>query len=245
MSESLLKKAVKKLNIKFPVARLSREMEYSQGVISEYLNGKREMSEAFKEKFEKIFSFSFSELEIVGAEKIGTNDAKPIFYNDEVEIFTNKNGIKFQLYPDDTYKIEVLKIPFPAYATYLEVYNDEEKLKNEFTTTTFKVDKIAKGYYLAFDIKNDSMNGGGIDDTPNGAEILAREIGRHLWNGKFRHEKYGYILMTKKNIYHKDIKSYDENTGMLTLSSRNPLEQDFELSINDVFRIFNVIKRTF
>jgi len=67
----------------------------------------------------------------------------------------------------------------------------------------------------------------------------------NLWNGKFRIEKYGYILMTEKAIYHKDIKAYDESTGSLILSSRNPLEEDFEISINEVYRIFNVIKRTF
>jgi hypothetical protein len=32
---------------------------------------------------------------------------------------------------------------------------------------------------------------------------------------------------------------------MFTLHSRNPQEEDFELSINDVYRIFSVIKRSF
>lgn len=245
MSESMLKKAAKLLKIKYPVSTISKELNYSQGVISEYLNGKREMSDSFKEIFEKHFNFSFSEIEKEIISDTLKSDAKESFQDNEIETYVNKNGAKFYLYPDDTFKIEVLKIPFPAYATYLEAYNDEEKLKHEFSTTTFKVDKVAKGNYLAFDIKNDSMNGGGIDDTPNGAEILAREIGQHLWNGKFRKEKYGYILMTKKAIYHKDIKEYNTETGELLLSSRNPECEDFKIGINDVFRIFNVIKRTF
>lgn len=195
-----------------------------------------------------LFQMIFDEIEKKGynlqKERV-RNDADISNNDEEIENYTNKNGVKFYIYPDDTYKIEVLKIPFPAYATYLEVFNDEDKLKQEFTTTTFKVDKVAKGNYLAFDVKNDSMWNEGGYDTPDGAEILAREIGRHLWNGRFKNEKYGYILMTKQNIFHKDIKDYNEQTGEITLSSRNPECEDFKISINDVFRLFNVIKRTF
>mgnify|MGYP007112212607 CR=1 FL=1 len=74
--------------------------------------------------------------------------------------------------------------------------------------------------------------------------MLARELGRHLWQS-FRKEKYGYILMTKSNIYHKDIIDFDTEKGILTLHSRNSNCKDFTISINDVYRIFYVIKRTF
>lgn len=165
--------------------------------------------------------------------------------DEEIEVFENKNGIKFFVYPDGTTKIEVVKIPFNAYATFLEAYTDEEKLHTEFSKTIFTVDKVAKGNYLSFDIKNNSMNGGGIYDTPSGAEVLCREIGRHLWSGGFHKNDYGFILMTKNAIYHKDIKNYNKDNGMLTLSSRDKENKDFEVNINDVFRIFNVVKRTF
>ncbi|RUT68639.1 helix-turn-helix domain-containing protein [Flavobacterium cupreum] len=165
--------------------------------------------------------------------------------DDEIEIFTNKNGIKFYEYPDGSTKIEVIKVPFDAYASYLEAYNDDEKLHSEFSTATFTVDKVAKGNYLAFNIKNNSMNGGGIDDTPSGAEVLAREIGRHLWCNGFHKNKYGFILMTKNAIYHKDIGDCNNETGLLTLHSRNKSDDPFEIHMNDIYRIFNVIKRTF
>ena len=165
--------------------------------------------------------------------------------NDEMDIFYNKNGNKYSIKNDGSIDIEVVCLPFPAYASYLEVYMDEQQVLENFSTATFRVDKIGKGYYMAFNVKGDSMNGGGINDTPDGASILAREIGRHLWNGSFKHEKYGYILMTKNCIFHKDIKDYNANTGKLTLTSRNADCEDFELDINDVNRIFNVIKRNF
>lgn len=166
-------------------------------------------------------------------------------YENEAEIFINKNGIRFFEYPNGTIKVEVKKVPFKAYASYLESYNDEEKLNLEFEKTTFTVDKIGRGNYLAFCVKNESMNGGGIDDTPDGAEVLGRELGRHLWTDGFHKSKYGFILLTKKAIYHKDIKNYNKEDGMLLLASRNPKDGNFEININDVYSIYHVIKRTF
>lgn len=184
-------------------------------------------------------------LKLSNAHRSGRSDVLIKNYDDEIEVFENKNGIKFYLYPDDSIQIEVLKVPYKAYASYVEAYTDELKLNREFSKVSFKVDKIGKGNYLAFESQNDSMNGGGIDDTPGGADLLGREVGRHLWKDGFRKTKYGMILLTKRAIYHKDITSYNQETGMLTLNSRNPENKDFEISINDVFQIFNVIKRTF
>jgi hypothetical protein len=199
---------------------------------------KREsLSDLQMKEIEKYFEQKTNKSNIGGVELSNTDE--------EIEVFINKNGIKFYEYPDGSTKIEVLKIPFDAYASYLEVFNDDEKLYSEFSKSTFTVDKVAKGNYLAFNIKNDSMNGGGINDTPSGAEVLARELGKHLWNDGFHNSDYGFILMTKNAICHKDIKNYDRETGNLTLSSRNPTEKEFEISINDVYRIFKVIKRTF
>lgn len=200
-------------------------------------NKRKSLSELEKNEIEKFFHSKPNNLQKIEVELSNTDD--------EVEIFTNKNGIKFYEYPDGSTKIEVIKVPFDAYASYLEAYNDEEKLNSEFSTATFTVDKVAKGNYLAFNIKNNSMNGGGIDDTPSGAEVLAREIGRHLWCDGFHKNKYGFILMTKNAIYHKDIGDCNKETGLMTLKSRNNNDEPFEINMNDVYRIFNVIKRTF
>jgi transcriptional regulator with XRE-family HTH domain len=173
------------------------------------------------------------------------SDASILLLDDEPEIFTNKNNVKFFIFPDDSYKIEVPMMPFNAYASSdIECYYDEDYRNKEFKKTQFSVDKIGKGNYMAFKTKNNSMNGGGINDTPNGAEVLGREIGKHLWKSIHKND-LGFILMCKNSILHKDIINYNSDTGMFTLHSRNPLEEDFDISINDIYRIFNVIKRTF
>ncbi len=162
----------------------------------------------------------------------------------EIDILQNKNGNTYYMYEDGSVEIEVLNLPFPAYASYIQSYFDETQMMEELTTVRFAVDKVGKGNYMSFDIKGDSMNGGMLDDTPDGAKVLARELGKHLWQS-FRPEKYGYILMTKDNIYHKDIVDYNPDNGKLTLHSRNPKCEDFTINLNDVYRIFYIIKRTF
>lgn len=160
----------------------------------------------------------------------------------EIEIFTNKNGVKFFEYPDGSTKIEVIKYPFSAYATIIESFSDEYK-NAEFGKATFPVDKVAKGNYVAFTTKGESMNGGGIDDSPSGTDVLVRELGRQLWTSLHK-SKYGFIIITTEGIYHKDL-IYNAETGMYTLSSRNPKFKPSEVSINDVIKIYTVIKRTF
>ncbi|MRX70302.1 hypothetical protein SAMN06265349_101694 [Flavobacterium resistens] len=172
------------------------------------------------------------------------SEAKLFDDNQEPEILQNSNGNKYFVYPDGTIRIEVLKIPFQAYASYVECYHDELVLKDEFSTMTFKVDHIGRGHYLGFESVGDSMWNGGGYDTPSGADMLGREIGKHLWSNGFHSTKYGFVIIGKKGIWHKDITELKEN-GKITLSSRNPDSKSFDYPLNDVFQIFHVIKRSF
>lgn len=172
------------------------------------------------------------------------SEAKLFDDSQEPEILLNSNGNKYFVYPDGTIRIEVLKIPFQAHASYVECYNDELILKEEFSTMTFKVDHIGRGHYLGFESIGDSMWNGGGYDTPSGADMLGREIGKHLWLNGFHNTRYGFVIIGKKGIWHKDITELKEN-GKITLSSRNPDVKPFDYPLNDVFQIFHVIKRSF
>ncbi|AOR28769.1 hypothetical protein FORMB_17300 [Formosa sp. Hel1_33_131] len=160
--------------------------------------------------------------------------------------FENKNGNKFTELPDGSLMIQVPLVPFNAYASFLEVYEDEYKVKSKFETTYFTVDKIGKGNYIAFTVKNDSMNGGMLDDTPSGAQVLARELGKQHWRDGFNSTQYGWIIICETGIFHKDIKGPDEK-GDITCVSRNksPEFPEFPISLNEVHSIYKVIKRTF
>ena len=156
----------------------------------------------------------------------------------------NTNGNKFTEKPDGSFDIEVSLIPFEAYASYL-VSVEEATVHQDFERVVFNVDRYGRGHYQAFKINGNSMNGGSINDVPDGALVLGRELGRHLWKDGFRPADHGFVILSKENIFHKDIIDFDTETGDITCHSRNksPEYTDFKLNLNDVYQIFRVIKR--
>jgi DNA-binding XRE family transcriptional regulator len=156
--------------------------------------------------------------------------------------YINKNGNTFDKINNQLF-ITVPLVPFPAFAQYLHLAESNAIQFEEFDKMTFPVDHLGKGNYMAFKVSGDSMNGGGIDDVPDGSIVLAREIGMHLWKDNFRKTKHGFVIVTTTNIMVKDI--IDQVEGEITCHSRNesPEFPDFGLSLEDVRKIFHVVKR--
>lgn len=246
---------------------LAQKLGYTKSSFSQIVNGRVNISDNFIENLTK-FALSLSKHWLLTGEgsMLLTSHTSPAIqeltgdtptqelYNFEAtnitkdtvpEIMYNNHGNKFTFYPDGRIYIEVLKIPSSAHASYITCYHDDAQLIQEFDTVQFRVDKFGLGHYKAFDVVGDSMNGGNIEDTPDGAEVLGREVGRHLWEGGFRNTTYGFIVITKDATFLKDITNYDEKKGVITLSSRNKIYEPFEYPINSVYQIFHVIKRIF
>lgn len=219
--------------------------EYHKTQVSKWINGRNEPNTQTIERilkhfpdFKKYLDSEEPEKEVVNNV---ANEPKPLF---------NKNGNEFHELSDGTFDIKVKLLPFPAYASYLESMESttEEQMERDMETVVFNVEKFGRGHYMAFIVKNDSMDGGKINDTPGGAKVLGRELQKHHWKDGFHESKYGWIIMCKMNIYHKDISSFNSETGEIMCSSRNPSPEysnDFPLNLNNVYKIFKVIKRIF
>lgn len=190
-----------------------------------------------------------SALEELITEKGLESNLSKIKVNQPLEYFRTKAGSFYEQLPNGRYKIHVPKVPFKAYASFIESFQDEyeeEKLREAFEEVTFTVDQIGHGKYIAFTTANDSMNGGAIYDTPSGAEVLARKLGKHHWQDGFRPTDYGWIIVSHNGIFHKDIENTD-TPGKVICKSRNPSPEfsDFPLILDEVHSIWKVIKRTF
>jgi transcriptional regulator with XRE-family HTH domain len=57
--------------------------------------------------------------------------------NESEPIYKNGNGNKFYELPDGRFRIEVPKVPFPAYASFVEVFEDEYKTSESFEKNLF------------------------------------------------------------------------------------------------------------
>ena len=144
------------------------------------------------------------------------------------------------------FSVAVPLIPFEAHAMYISEQQDADFFEI-YESATFIVDKVGFGNYKAFKVRGDSMDGGGILDTQNNAIVLSRELQKHHWLDGFRINDYGWIIVTNHNILFKDITGFNKETGEITCRSRNssPEYSNFQLSLNDVYQIFKVIKRMF
>ena len=225
--------ALSKLNVRFPVAEIDRKTSAGKGNISAFIHNKKPISDNFIDKFIEAYNLDLEKLKIE-------------LDNQEKRTITPKNGLTFTEMDNGQFTVAVPLIPFEAYAQYVSEQWDADFV-HDYEEVTFIVDKVGFGNYRAFKVKGDSMDGGRILDTQDGAIVLARELQKHHWNDGFKENDYGWILVTQHNILFKDIVGFDREAGEITCHSRNPSPEysDFQLSLNEVHQIFKVIKRTF
>lgn len=161
--------------------------------------------------------------------------------------FQTKAGSRYEELANGKYKVTVPFVPVKAQARYVAEYTDAEFI-SDLEDMTFIVDRVGNGKYLAFEIQNDSMDDNTKNSIPDGAVVLARELGRQHWTSKFRTNQYPFwIIVHKTTILCKEIVNHDVEKGIITCHSLNesPEYQDFDLKLDDVHQLFNIVKKTF
>jgi len=61
----IFQKATKQLKLRFPIAEISKKTGYAKGGISDFLNGKKPVSDAFLEKFAEEFNVDLNAIEVI------------------------------------------------------------------------------------------------------------------------------------------------------------------------------------
>lgn len=204
-----------------------------------------------------ITNFNTSEAEVFGisgSDEINSSDRRVIHINQNARdigsptIYDDDGENKFTEISPGRYRMGVDLVPVYAQAGYLTGYLDREyveDLPKHFIT----VDKYVRGKYRAFEISGDSMDNGDIKEAmPNGTIATGREVGRDLWCSKFHNHQWpNWIIVHKtEGIVAKQISKQCLDTGTITLSSLNPDKDrypDFDVNIDDILQIYNVVKR--
>lgn len=129
-----------------------------------------------------------------------------------------------------------------AYAGYLSGYADEEYIES-LPVVPFFADHEAKGNYVAFEVRGDSMDDGTDEGYMEGDRVLGREIFPDLWaNSKLHIRKWDFIIVHTEGILIKRIIAHDVEKHLITIHSLNDMYEDKVLDLKDVRKIFNVIE---
>lgn len=130
-----------------------------------------------------------------------------------------------------------------AYAGYLAGFADPEYM-DELPRIPFPANGPAKGNYIAFEIRGDSMYDGSPESYDEGEIALCREIAPVYWTSKLHTHKWkDYIIVHRdEGVLLKRILNHDPEAGIITCHSLNDMYEDFELHLKDVMQLFNVIK---
>ncbi|NDV84273.1 hypothetical protein [Bacteroides sp. 51] len=155
-----------------------------------------------------------------------------------------KNGMKYYEISPGKYKVTVPLVPYNAYARFAndcELQLDRE----EWETADFEVDQIGHGNYMAFEVRGDSMDDGTKHGISQGETLLVRELDRIHWMSGLRYKKFPFWVVAFDNsILIKEITDHNIETGDITCHSLNPSPEyrDFTINLDDIQRLFNVIK---
>ena len=232
MSESVLKRITKSLGIRFPIAELSRELDYSKGVVSQYYNDKKEMSENFKKLLEKRY-------------RIRVQDFENNFVNESKETYKPEGRL---IIKEDLPKKEVYVIPIKGRGGLENAMFDEVMFKDLKTETlTLKQPASNGSKYFKIEVEGISMDDGSKRSLSEGDWAYCRSIGKQYWKDKFHTHKYDIFCFfhNERGIIFKKIKSQNLETGELLLCSLHEDKKrfpDFTIKVSECSYICNVIK---
>lgn len=184
---------------------------------------------------------------IINQSNTSTNsNAKYIgHFSDEVKYKDDDgNNIFFEISPG-RYLMKTRLITEQAKAGYLMGYDNQDNCR-ELPFHTITVTEFHKGEYVSFEVYGDSMDNGKRKSIGHGDIVTGRFIDKIYWRSKLHTHTWDYwVLVTHtEGIVVKQIKKQDIEKGILTLSSLNDnkdLYPDFDVSLDDVREIYNVV----
>lgn len=143
---------------------------------------------------------------------------------------------------DNIQYMEVPVVHIHARCGYLTGYGDPVYI-DSLPTMPVIVDKTYNGNYRVFETAGDSMDDGSRKAIFEGDKVLCREVKRDLWLYKLHFKDWYFAIVDKREgIVIKQIIDHDVEKGIITCHSLNPLFEDYEIHLDDVAELYNVIK---
>lgn len=149
-----------------------------------------------------------------------------------------------QAHPDfSTYSERVIYVPLVsqyAHGGYISGFADEEYLK-QLPVIPFIVEQDARGRYIAFEVRGDSMDDGTRQSYAQGDIVLSREVEKEMWDVQFDISHTDFVIVMNDGIIFKRIISHDVLSHKITVHSFNPIFDDMVIDLADIKQIFSII----
>lgn len=143
---------------------------------------------------------------------------------------------------NQNYIINVPLVNQYAQAGYLCGFQDAAYIAT-LPTIPFIIDHEAKGNYVAFEVRGDSMNDGTEESYLEGDRLLCREIAPYLWaESKLHIRKWDFVIVHEDGILVKRIIDHNVEMHTITIHSLNDMYPDRVIDLAEVRQIFNVIE---
>lgn len=142
-----------------------------------------------------------------------------------------------------TYSERVIYVPLVsqyAHGGYISGFADEEYLK-QLPVIPFIVEQDARGRYIAFEVRGDSMDDGTRQSYAQGDIVLSREVEKEMWDVQFDISHTDFVIVMNDGIIFKRIISHDVLSHKITVHSFNPIFDDMVIDLADIKQIFSVI----
>lgn len=198
-----------------------------QAYLSEIESGKKPLTEELYNNIIEVFGMNK-----VSEHFISTNDS---------DIIANKNTNE-AVPLNQNFIINVPLVNQYAQAGYICGFQDAAYIAT-LPTIPFIIDHEAKGNYVAFEVRGDSMNDGTEESYLGGDRLLCREIAPYLWaESKLHIRKWDFVIVHEGGILVKRIIDHNVENHTITIHSLNDMYPDRVIDLAEVKQIFNVIE---
>lgn len=195
--------------------------------MSEIESGKKPLTEELYNNIIEVFG-----MDKVSEHFISTNDS---------DIIANKNTNE-AVPLNQNFIINVPLVNQYAQAGYICGFQDAAYIAT-LPTIPFIIDHEAKGNYVAFEVRGDSMNDGTEESYLEGDRLLCREIAPYLWaESKLHIRKWDFVIVHEGGILVKRIIDHNVENHTITIHSLNDMYPDRVIDLAEVKQIFNVIE---
>lgn len=171
-----------------------------------------------------------------------SNEATPV--GAEIGEYATKTNSFIEL-SSGLYLMKTKLVNKKARAGYITGWGDDEFIE-DLPEFAIQVAKPHAGTYMSFEIEGNSMDYDGKDAIEAGDIVTGRLVSRSHWSNKLHLHKYqDFVIVTYDGILVKRIINHDTKTNIITCHSLNTDKKeypDFELELNKVMQIFNIVR---